>query len=107
MLCFFIFSSIISFALWCVSYIQEKCCSYITPVLTDENSGVTATDEADMESIGILSVDPDLERYKDHFKYRVVRFRDQINLLEKHEGGLEEFAKGDYLLPLSRLDVTV
>lgn len=75
---------------------QEERCSYMSAVLTDDSSIVTTADE-EMEHIGILSVDPGLELHKDHFKYRVRRYADQIKLFEKHEGGLEEFAKGDLL----------
>lgn len=51
--------------------------------------------EDDIERIGILNVDPGLEPFRDHFKYRMKRYVDQKKLFEKHEGGLEEFAKGD------------
>lgn len=51
--------------------------------------------EDDIERIGILNVDPGLEPFRDHFKYRMKRYVDQKTLFEKHEGGLEEFAKGD------------
>ncbi|KAM6543540.1 hypothetical protein CsatB_007987 [Cannabis sativa] len=67
-------------------------CFYTSAVLTDDNSSITAEEE--MEHIGILSTDPSLEQYKDHFKYRMSRYVDQIKLFTKHEGGLEEFARG-------------
>lgn len=56
----------------------------------------SAADES-MENIGILSHDPGLVPFKDHFKYRVERYENLLNLLEKHEGGLEEFAQGAFL----------
>jgi 1,4-alpha-glucan branching enzyme len=50
--------------------------------------------EEDTDDIGILRIDPGLEPYRDHFTCRVKRYIDQKALLEKHEGGLEEFALG-------------
>lgn len=82
------------------SCFQIKRGSCISRVLTDEKSTVTATDE-EMDHIGILSVDPGLEPHKDHFKHRVRRYADQVKLFQKHEGGLEEFAKGGFFLPFS------
>ncbi|PKU76565.1 1,4-alpha-glucan-branching enzyme, chloroplastic/amyloplastic isoform X1 [Dendrobium catenatum] len=46
------------------------------------------------ENIGVLSVDPSLEPYKDHFIYRSKRYFEQKALIEKYEGSLEEFAQG-------------
>ena len=54
--------------------------------------------EVDTENPGILSVDPSLEPFKDHFRYRLKRYVDQKDLIDKHEGGLEEFAKGDAVI---------
>lgn len=67
--------------------------------MTDDNSTITATNQ-EMEHIGILSIDPDLESHKDHFKYRLEKYLDQKKLIEKYEGGLEEFARGDFFLSL-------
>uniref|UniRef100_A0A2P2JKH3 1,4-alpha-glucan branching enzyme n=1 Tax=Rhizophora mucronata TaxID=61149 RepID=A0A2P2JKH3_RHIMU len=64
----------------------------ITAVMTDDNS--TLTSEEPMEDIGLLTIDPELEPFKDHFQYRMKRYADQRKLLEKFEGGLEEFSKG-------------
>lgn len=63
--------------------------------MTDDNSNVTSTDQ-EMEHIGILSIDPGLEQHQDHFEYRVRRYLDQKSLIQKYEGGLEEFARGDF-----------
>ena len=76
-------------------------CSYTSAVLTDDNSTITADEE--MEPIGILSTDPGLEQHKDHFKYRVGRYLNQLNLFDKHEGGLEEFARGDFYFLFFRM----
>ena len=54
------------------------------------------TSEEDTENIGILGVDSALQPFKDHFQYRIKKYVDQKNLFEKHEGGLEEFAKGHF-----------
>lgn len=53
--------------------------------------------EEDAENIGLFSLDPSLEAYGDHFKYRIRRFTDQKKLIEKHEGNLEEFAQGNMM----------
>lgn len=66
----------------------------ISSVLTDDSSSMTRMED-ETENIGILSTDQGLEPFKDHFKYRMKRYVDQKLLLEKHEGGLEEFAKGN------------
>lgn len=66
--------------------------SIISAVLTDDNS--TMTIEDDTEKIGLLSIDPGLEPFKDHFIYRSKRYLDQKKLIEKYEGSLEEFAQG-------------
>lgn len=64
-------------------------------VVTDDKSTMSSTEE-DFENIGIFRIDPALEPYKDHFKYRLNRYVDQKKLIQEHEGGLEEFAQGDY-----------
>lgn len=51
--------------------------------------------EDDTEKIGLFSIDPSLEQFKDHFRYRLKRYVDQKKLIEKYEGSLEEFAQGD------------
>ncbi|PRQ27341.1 putative 1,4-alpha-glucan branching enzyme [Rosa chinensis] len=65
----------------------------VSAVLTDDSSRMTVSDE-EMEDIGVLRTDSNLEPYKDHFKYRIKRYLEQKSLFEKHEGGLEEFAQG-------------
>lgn len=50
----------------------------------------------EMEDIDVLSTDSSLEPYKEHFQYRVKKYLDQKSLFEKFEGGLEEFAQGDF-----------
>lgn len=47
------------------------------------------------EKISLLDLDPGLETYKDHFKYRMGRYVDQKQLIEKHEGSIEKFAQGN------------
>ncbi|KAI3424010.1 uncharacterized protein J3R85_010659 [Psidium guajava] len=75
----------------------------ISAVLTEDSSTMTPVED-DTERIGILNVDPGLEPFRDHFKYRMKRYVDQKNLLEKHEGGLEEFAKGYLSFGFNRED---
>ncbi|GAB4833006.1 1,4-alpha-glucan-branching enzyme [Ancistrocladus abbreviatus] len=67
--------------------------SAISAVLTEDNPTVTNTEE-EIENIGILTVDPGLEQFKDHFRYRVKSYVDKKELIEKYEGSLEEFAQG-------------
>lgn len=75
----------------------------ISSVLTDDSSSMTRMED-ETENIGILSTDRGLEPFKDHFKYRMKRYVDQKLLLEKHEGGLEEFAKGYHEFGFNRED---
>ncbi|CAO2833745.1 unnamed protein product [Amaranthus hypochondriacus] len=70
-----------------------KHCSSISAVLTESSKTMGVT-EGDTENLGIFDVDPSLEPYKDHFRYRMKRYVDQTQLIEKYEGGLEEFAQG-------------
>ncbi|GER55487.1 4-alpha-glucan-branching enzyme [Striga asiatica] len=72
---------------------KKVCSSSVPGVLTDDQS-TEANMEEDTENIGLCNLDPGLEAYKDHFEYRIRRYVDQKNLIEKHEGGLEEFAQG-------------
>ncbi|GFP98544.1 1 4-alpha-glucan-branching enzyme [Phtheirospermum japonicum] len=50
--------------------------------------------EEDTENISLFGLDPGLEAYKDHFRYKIRRYADQKMLIEKHEASLEEFAQG-------------
>lgn len=68
--------------------------SFVSAVLTDKSSAEVNMEEV-AENITIFSLDPSLEAYKDHFKYRIKTFTDQKRLIEKHEGSLEEFAQGN------------
>lgn len=68
----------------------------ISAVMTDDST--TKNIEEEMESIGVLSLDPGLEQFKDHFRYRVQRYVDQKQLIDKYEGGLQEFSKGAFKL---------
>ncbi|KAE9603503.1 1,4-alpha-glucan-branching enzyme 1, chloroplastic/amyloplastic [Lupinus albus] len=62
-------------------------------VMADDKSTMSSIKE-DLENIGILHIDPSLQKYKDHFRYRLRRYLDQKKLFEKYEGGLKEFAQG-------------
>ena len=73
-----------------------KHCSSISAVLTESSKTMGVT-EVDTENLGIFDVDPSLEPYKDHFRYRMKRYVDQTQLIEKYEGGLEEFAQGNII----------
>jgi 1,4-alpha-glucan branching enzyme len=53
-----------------------------------------ATAEEDVNHLPIYEVDPKLEEFKDHFSYRMKRYLDQKRSIEKNEGSLEEFSKG-------------
>lgn len=69
--------------------------SAISAVLTNDNSTMASREEdVKTENIGLLNLDPALEPYLDHFRYRMKRYVDQKMLIQKYEGGLEEFAQG-------------
>lgn len=68
--------------------------SSVSAVAFDESSTMETIEE-DTANIGILGVDPGLEPFREHFKYRVQRYAEQKKLFEKYEAGLEEFAKGN------------
>lgn len=65
----------------------------ISDLVTDDSSTMTSTEE-DTDTICILGIDPGLKSFRDHFGYRMRRYVDQKALLEKYEGGLEEFSRG-------------
>ncbi|KAL3505491.1 hypothetical protein ACH5RR_035332 [Cinchona calisaya] len=65
----------------------------IPAILTNDSSTMPNTEE-DTENIGLFGVDPALESYKDHFRYRIKRYIEQKKLIETYEGSLEEFAQG-------------
>ncbi|CAL5384496.1 unnamed protein product [Camellia sinensis] len=75
------------------TYWRAGLSSTTSAILTDDNSTMT-TSEDDTENIGLLGTDPGLEPFIDHFRYRVKRYVDQKNFIEKYEGSLEEFALG-------------
>ncbi|XP_047325240.1 1,4-alpha-glucan-branching enzyme-like isoform X1 [Impatiens glandulifera] len=64
----------------------------IRAVLTDDNLTMAAEDAT--ARIGLLSVDPGLESFKEHFQYRAKTYTEKKNLIEKYEGSLENFAQG-------------
>jgi 1,4-alpha-glucan branching enzyme len=63
---------------------------------------VTVVEEVD--HLPIYDLDPKLEEFKDHFNYRIKRYLDQKCLIEKHEGGLEEFSKGYLKFGINTVD---
>ena len=71
--------------------------SAISALIIDDNAAMTTMEE-DTEHIGILDIDPSLKPFKDHFGYKMRRYAEQKELIEKYEGGLEEFAQGDILV---------
>ncbi|XP_062019670.1 1,4-alpha-glucan-branching enzyme 1, chloroplastic/amyloplastic-like [Rosa rugosa] len=75
----------------------------VSAVLTDDSSKMTVSDE-EMEDIGVVRTDSNLEPYKDHFKHRITRYLEQKSLFEKYEGGLEEFAQGYVKFGFNRED---
>jgi 1,4-alpha-glucan branching enzyme len=50
--------------------------------------------EDGLDHLPIYDLDPMLAEFKDHFDYRMKRYHDQKQLIEEHEGSLEEFSKG-------------
>lgn len=68
----------------------------ISTILKDDSSAMTTVEE-DEDSIGILRLDPSLEPFKDHLRYRTRTYVDQKKLFENFEGSLEEFAQGEVI----------
>ncbi|KAK4382632.1 1,4-alpha-glucan-branching enzyme 1, chloroplastic/amyloplastic [Sesamum angolense] len=58
---------------------------------SDNEHSTIANMEEDVENIGLFGLDPGLEAYKDHFRYRIKRYVDQKKLIEENETSLEEF----------------
>lgn len=54
------------------------------------------------DHLPIYDLEPKLAEFKDHFNYTMKRYLDQKLLIEKHEGGLEEFSKGKLLFMHSK-----
>lgn len=71
--------------------------SSISALITD-TSAAMATMGEDAEHIGILDTDPGLGPFKEHFRYRMRRYAEQKELIQKYEGSLEGFAQGDILV---------
>lgn len=66
----------------------------ISAILTDENSDMMQIEE-DNDTVAILDLDPGLQPYKDHFRYRMKRYIEQKKLIENYEGSIENFAQGN------------
>lgn len=62
--------------------------------IAEDDISVMLSSSEDGDKIELLSLDPALEPFRDHFVYRVGRCIQQKMLIDKYEGGLEEFAKG-------------
>ncbi|KAJ1260830.1 hypothetical protein BS78_10G262500 [Paspalum vaginatum] len=61
---------------------------------TVQEDKTMATAKGDVDHLPIYDLDPNLEKFKDHFNYRMKRYLDQKCSIEKNEGSLEEFSKG-------------
>ncbi|CAL4966295.1 unnamed protein product [Urochloa decumbens] len=66
---------------------------FATAATVQENKTMAAT-EVDVNHLPIYKVDPKLEKFKDHFSYRMKKYLDQKCSIEKNEGCLEDFSKG-------------
>ncbi|PIA46826.1 hypothetical protein AQUCO_01500400v1 [Aquilegia coerulea] len=62
-------------------------------LLDNENPTMTSSQD-ETENIAIMGLDPGLEGFKDHLKYRTQKYVEQKNLIENFEGSLEDFAQG-------------
>ncbi|KAF6157792.1 hypothetical protein GIB67_038260 [Kingdonia uniflora] len=74
-------------------------------LLKTEKAAVTTIDE-DTDNIGIMGLDPGLEPYKDHLRYRSKKYVEQKKLIEEHEGSLEQFAQGQISISLTSQNFT-
>ncbi|XP_027092189.1 1,4-alpha-glucan-branching enzyme 1, chloroplastic/amyloplastic isoform X1 [Coffea arabica] len=77
----------------CVKHERVQPTSAISDILTNDNSTMSTAD-VETENIGLFGMDSALESYKDHFRYRIMRYVEQKKLIETYEGSLEEFAQG-------------
>ncbi|KAJ3672342.1 hypothetical protein LUZ60_007063 [Juncus effusus] len=69
-----------------------------------EDTAVMTVTEEEIENLGIFKVDPILKEFKDHFAYRWKSYAEQKVLIEKHEGGLDQFSKGYFKFGFNRED---
>ena len=67
---------------------------FSVPVTSAQENVTMETDEGGLDHLPIYDLDPKLAEFKDHFDYRMKRYLDQKQLIEEHEGSLEEFSKG-------------
>nr|CAB3471504.1 unnamed protein product [Digitaria exilis] len=74
----------------CLCKVKRK---FTTAATVQENKTMAATKD-DVDHLPIYKLDPKLEKFKDHFSYRMTRYLDQKCSIEKNEGSLEEFSKG-------------
>ncbi|XP_039844904.1 1,4-alpha-glucan-branching enzyme, chloroplastic/amyloplastic isoform X3 [Panicum virgatum] len=72
--------------------LQSK--SKFATAATVQEDKTMAASQDDVDHLPIYKLDPDLEKFKDHFSYRMKRYLDQKCSIEKNEGSLEEFSKG-------------
>jgi hypothetical protein len=61
---------------------------------TVQEDKTMATAKGDVDHLPIYDLDPKLEIFKDHFRYRMKRFLEQKGSIEENEGSLESFSKG-------------
>ncbi|KAF8672883.1 hypothetical protein HU200_049222 [Digitaria exilis] len=74
----------------CLCKVKRK---FTIAATVQENKTMAATKD-DVDHLPIYKLDPKLEKFKDHFSYRMTRYLDQKCSIEKNEGSLEEFSKG-------------
>ncbi|CAD6338235.1 unnamed protein product [Miscanthus lutarioriparius] len=72
----------------------RKVKSKFATAATVQEDKTMATAKGDIDHLPIYDLDPKLEKFKDHFSYRMKRFLDQKGSIEENEGSLEEFSKG-------------
>ncbi|AQK67302.1 14-alpha-glucan-branching enzyme 2-2 chloroplastic/amyloplastic [Zea mays] len=72
----------------------RKVKSKFATAATVQEDKTMATAKGDVDHLPIYDLDPKLEIFKDHFRYRMKRFLEQKGSIEENEGSLESFSKG-------------
>lgn len=72
-----------------------------TSLKTDKSDKPAGSkDMSSVEKLGVVEVDPMLAAHQNHLRYRMREFMNRKMDIEKVEGSLEDFAKGEHSVTL-------